>query len=331
MTATSSSCGCGLLSEALAGAVAPVRLLGVEFAGLGPDEVLERLAARPPAAPFVYVVTPNADHLNRLRPGRSSGALYDAAALRLLDSRVVARLARLFGLPAPPVVTGSDLTASLFDRMVAPEDPLAVLGGSAETAAALRARYGLTRLVHHDPPMGFDRDPAALEAAIRFLEDHPARFCLSRGRFAAAGEWSRRRWSGAARPPASACASARASSFSPAPSAARRGRPGRRAGMGVAVAPGPAAPGAAVPGGQPPDRPPALARSPGAARTPPPDGVARRPSPRLPSAGGCYVITSCPGSRPTLSRCPPAPARAWRWRRGWRRCLGGVAWAMLAL
>jgi N-acetylglucosaminyldiphosphoundecaprenol N-acetyl-beta-D-mannosaminyltransferase len=162
--------------EDLAAGPAPVRLLGVEFAGLGPEEVLARLAARPAAAPFAYVVTPNADHLNRLLSTPELRRLYDAAALRLLDSRVVARLARLFGLPAPPVVTGSDLTASLFDRTIAADDPVAVLGGTAETIAALRARYGLTRLVHHDPPMGFDRDPAALEAAIRFLEDRPARF-----------------------------------------------------------------------------------------------------------------------------------------------------------
>jgi N-acetylglucosaminyldiphosphoundecaprenol N-acetyl-beta-D-mannosaminyltransferase len=165
-----------LPSEGLTGGVAPVRLLGVEFAGLGPDEVLERLAARPPGAPFVYVVTPNADHLNRLLSRPELRALYEAAALRLLDSRVVSRLAWLFGLRAPPVVTGSDLTASLFKRIIAPGDPVTVLGGSAETAAALRARYGLTRLVHHDPPMGFDRDPAALEAALRFLEDNPSRF-----------------------------------------------------------------------------------------------------------------------------------------------------------
>jgi len=149
----------------------------VEFAGLGPEEVLARLAARPAAAPFAYVVTPNADHLIRLQARPELGALYKAAALRLLDSRVVARLARLFGLPAPPVVTGSDLTAALFNRrLVQPGEPVAVLGGSEETAAALRDRYGLTSLAHHNPPMGFDRDPAALETAVRFLEDNPARF-----------------------------------------------------------------------------------------------------------------------------------------------------------
>ena len=161
----------------LAAGPAPVRLLGVEFAGLGPDEVLDRLAARSASSPFAYVVTPNADHLSRLSSMPELRALYEAAALRLLDSRVVARLARLFGLPAPPVVTGSDLTAALFDRgVIAAEEPVAVLGGSGEVAAALRDRYGLARLAHHNPPMGFDRDPAALEAAIRFLEDNPARF-----------------------------------------------------------------------------------------------------------------------------------------------------------
>ncbi len=163
----------------LAAGPAPVRLLGVEFAGLRPGEVVERLAARPAASPFAYVVTPNADHLIRLSSKPELGPLYEAAALRLLDSRVVARLARLFGLPAPPVVTGSDLTEALFDRVLVPaEDAVAVLGGSEETAAALRARYGLARLAHHNPPMGFDRDPAALEGAIRFLEDHPARFAF---------------------------------------------------------------------------------------------------------------------------------------------------------
>lgn len=149
------------------------------FAGLGFDEVLERLARRPPDAPFAYVVTPNADHLNRLHAKPELKGLYDAAALRLLDSRVVARLARLFGLPAPPVVPGSDLTAAMFDRgLIRPFDPVAVLGGTEASAEALRARYGLARLVHHNPPMGFDRDPAALEAAIRFLEDNPARFAF---------------------------------------------------------------------------------------------------------------------------------------------------------
>ena len=113
-----------------------VRLLGVEFAGLGPEEVQARLAARPASAAFAYVVTPNADHLIRLHAKPELGALYEAAALRLLDSRVVARLARAVGLPAPPVVTGSDLTAALFDRkLVQPGEPVTILLKGRRTTA----------------------------------------------------------------------------------------------------------------------------------------------------------------------------------------------------
>lgn len=152
-------------------------LLGLDFADLDAGAALSLLAARPPGAPFGYLVTPNADHLVRLArdPGRY-GPLYRDATWRLLDSRVVARLATLLGLPAPPVVPGSDLTARLLAEVVGQGDRIAMLGGTAATASSLRARFGLRDLLHHDPPMGFDADPAALEAAIAFVEQAGARF-----------------------------------------------------------------------------------------------------------------------------------------------------------
>lgn len=152
-------------------------LLGLDFADLDADAALAGLAGRPAAAGFAYLVTPNADHLVRLaRAPARYGPLYRDATWRLLDSRVVARLAQALGLPAPPVVPGSDLTARLFAEVVAPGDRIAVLGGTPATVAALRARFGLRALLHHDPPMGFDADPAALEAAVAFVEDARARF-----------------------------------------------------------------------------------------------------------------------------------------------------------
>lgn len=154
------------------------RLLGLDFADLDLHAVLALLASRPAGAPFAYLVTPNADHLVRLaRDPARYGPLYAKAEWRLLDSRVVARLARVLGLVAPPVVPGSDLTPQLLERVAEPGEVIAVLGGSAQTVAALQARYGLT-LLHHDPPMGFDADPVAFEAALRFIEASGARFHL---------------------------------------------------------------------------------------------------------------------------------------------------------
>lgn len=154
------------------------RLLGLDFADLDLDAVLALLAARPEGARFGYLVTPNADHLVRLaRDPARYGPLYAGADWRLLDSRVVARLARLLGLPSPPVVPGSDLTAQLLARLVGPGEAVAVLGSSAQGVATLQARHGLA-LLHHDPPMGFDADPAAFEAALHFIEASGARFHL---------------------------------------------------------------------------------------------------------------------------------------------------------
>ncbi|WP_237216205.1 WecB/TagA/CpsF family glycosyltransferase, partial [Falsiroseomonas oryziterrae] len=152
-------------------------LLGLEFEDRDADAVLGMLAARGAEAPFAYLVTPNADHLVRLarEPGRY-GPLYRDAAWRLLDSRVVARLAHAMGLAAPPVVPGSDLTARLFAEVIGRDDPVALLGATPATAEGLRARFGLSRLVQHVPPMGFDTDPAAMEAALAFCEQARPRF-----------------------------------------------------------------------------------------------------------------------------------------------------------
>ncbi|MGG5822262.1 WecB/TagA/CpsF family glycosyltransferase [Falsiroseomonas sp. HW251] len=152
-------------------------LLGLDFADLDTEGALAMLAARPAAAPFGYLVTPNADHLVRLaRQPALYGPLYREAEWRLLDSRVVAHLARAVGLRPPPVVPGSDLTARLFAEVIRPGDPIALLGGTRRTAEAIGARFGLSALRHHAPPMGFDSAPAAFETALRFVEDAPARF-----------------------------------------------------------------------------------------------------------------------------------------------------------
>ncbi len=155
---------------------AGVSLLGLDFAPLDLAAVLRLLAERPAGAPFAAVVTPNADHLVRLTQQPALLPLYRDAWLRLLDSRVVARVAGGFGLPAPPVVPGSDLTAALFAQVIAADEPVTVLGGEPDVVAAVQARYGLCRLAHHNPPMGFDRDPEAIARAIGFIEANPARF-----------------------------------------------------------------------------------------------------------------------------------------------------------
>jgi N-acetylglucosaminyldiphosphoundecaprenol N-acetyl-beta-D-mannosaminyltransferase len=153
-----------------------VTLAGLRFDPLSVVDAAEWIAARGAGAPFAYVVTPNADHIVRVAADPVLRHIYDGASLCLLDSRVVAWLARLCRLPAPPVAPGSDLTEWLLRRHVRPGEPVTIIGLAPRWLPVLTARFGLEATAHFDPPMGFDRDAAALAQTIAFVRAHPARF-----------------------------------------------------------------------------------------------------------------------------------------------------------
>jgi N-acetylglucosaminyldiphosphoundecaprenol N-acetyl-beta-D-mannosaminyltransferase len=152
-----------------------ITLLDLDFDNLDLGQAAAWIASRPAGAPFGYVVTPNADHLVRLHRNTRIRGLYRDAALCLLDSRVVGGLARLLGLPAPEVVPGSDLTAALLTHHLAPGERITIVGLSPSWLPALVARCGLAPPAHYDPPMGFDRDPAAFAATVAWVRANPAR------------------------------------------------------------------------------------------------------------------------------------------------------------
>ncbi|MEG3123314.1 WecB/TagA/CpsF family glycosyltransferase [Sphingomonas sp. GB1N7] len=142
------------------------------------EEMVAWLQQRRAADGFAYVVTPNVDHMvqiaadpARLRP------IYDAATIRLCDSRILARLARMRGITLS-VVPGSDLIVALFDRVLIAGDRYCLVGGSRELAESLRLKFPTLDLVHHQPPMGLRNDAQARAAAVRAAAEAGARFTL---------------------------------------------------------------------------------------------------------------------------------------------------------
>jgi exopolysaccharide biosynthesis WecB/TagA/CpsF family protein len=128
---------------------------------------------------FGYVVTPNVDHLIRYYEDPTFRAQYRAADFILMDSRFAARLVRLLKGVRLPVCTGSDLTTNLLGGVVQPDDRIVLIGGDAQQAEQITARFGLRNVRHHNPPMGFVTDPAAVEECLRFIESaSPFRFCF---------------------------------------------------------------------------------------------------------------------------------------------------------
>jgi exopolysaccharide biosynthesis WecB/TagA/CpsF family protein len=126
-----------------------------------------------------FVVTPNVDHLLRYHDDPKFREIYQAATYILLDSRFASRLVRLTKGLSLPVCTGSDLTAALFKSVITPTDRVLLIGGSEQQAQTIAQRYGLRDIHHHNPPMGFIHDPAAVERCLTFIENvSPFRFCF---------------------------------------------------------------------------------------------------------------------------------------------------------
>jgi UDP-N-acetyl-D-mannosaminuronic acid transferase (WecB/TagA/CpsF family) len=155
-----------------------VALLGVRLADLDATAAAAVIAGRPADAPFRYVVTPNADNFVRLSRDAEMRRIYDDAWLRVLDSRVVARAGRVLGLDVPRVAPGSDLTGHLLRSHLGPGERVTIVGLRRAHLGPLVERCGIADPFHHDPPMGFDRHPAAFAEAVAFVLAHPARITL---------------------------------------------------------------------------------------------------------------------------------------------------------
>lgn len=153
------------------------RIFGVEFTPLGLEQVLALAAARDPASPFTLIVTPNAQHVVLLNREAAEWApiYHQQSWLCTCDSQTVRRLAALAGEDLP-LCTGSDLTAALFSRVLQPGDRITVIGCEDPVIEDLRRMYPGLEIAHHNPPMGYSTDPAAVQVCLDFVEAQSSRF-----------------------------------------------------------------------------------------------------------------------------------------------------------
>lgn len=153
-----------------------IRFLGLDFCAQKTRDAARHIAARAlDSSTFWYVVTPNVDHMVRLSRDETLRELYDRADLILNDSRILELLAGFEGieLPASP---GADIVQTIFERELDPDEPVVVIGCTASEITALKARFGLSDVRWHDPPMGLRNKPEAVQAAADFMARNPARF-----------------------------------------------------------------------------------------------------------------------------------------------------------
>ncbi|MBU8540741.1 WecB/TagA/CpsF family glycosyltransferase [Falsiroseomonas tokyonensis] len=152
-------------------------LESIPVAALDLKQAAALISARDPALPFATVIPINAQLLVMANaPGSAIRPPMDQAWLRLNDSRILAALQRWATGETVPLAPGSDLCVEMLNRVIRPDDAVTVIGGGPQLAPVLQARFGLRRLAQHEPPMGYMNNPAARDAAIHFIESHPARY-----------------------------------------------------------------------------------------------------------------------------------------------------------
>jgi N-acetylglucosaminyldiphosphoundecaprenol N-acetyl-beta-D-mannosaminyltransferase len=118
---------------------------------------------------FLYVVTPNADHIMRMAERPALRAIYDKAWLCLNDSRVVQLLLRAGGLELP-VVRGSDLAAELLGSQWIRGKRVVVIGGDERVSRWLNSLAGPDIAFHYNPPMGFIQSRDEIDRVVEFIE-----------------------------------------------------------------------------------------------------------------------------------------------------------------
>lgn len=124
--------------------------------------------------PYSFVVTPNVDHLTQLQHSQPLREAYARARLRICDSRVLLPMLRSLGLRIDEVIPGSDLTLDLLHWANREQLRLVLIGASVAECERLRARFPGISIAHHNPPMGFIKQPAQVRRCLDFVRAHPS-------------------------------------------------------------------------------------------------------------------------------------------------------------
>lgn len=154
---------------------ADIHFAGLRFHAVSLDEAVAAVAARPAGQPFDILITPNAEHAWLRRKDAEFNRISASAWLSTNDSRVLHKAARLGGVELG-FAPGAHIVEVLFQRIIAANEAITIIGGDDDVIAGLARQFGLTNIAHHNPPMGFIHDDAAVAVAVDFVVAHPARF-----------------------------------------------------------------------------------------------------------------------------------------------------------
>lgn len=144
-----------------------IYFMGMPFDRVPYASAVSQIAQMKGRSGFRYIVTPNVDHVVRLSHDSNLKQCYDDAWLSLCDSKPIALIARTMPLVLPRV-TGSDLTVSLFNEVIAPGDKVVLIAASDEIVRRMRDTYPQITFQAYVPPRNVGSNPVELRRCIDF-------------------------------------------------------------------------------------------------------------------------------------------------------------------
>lgn len=151
-------------------------IAGIEIDRLTQSDALVRIAAFAGTGGRHIVVTPNLDHILRLRSDAAFRKAYAAASLVLADGMPLVWLSRIGRVPLPGRVAGADLVQPVLAEAERKGCSVFFLGPMPETLALALNRCALEfprlRIAGaHAPPINFEHDVAADAVCVAAIRD----------------------------------------------------------------------------------------------------------------------------------------------------------------
>jgi exopolysaccharide biosynthesis WecB/TagA/CpsF family protein len=127
------------------------------------------------------VVTPNVDHLMKLKDDQEFLAIYSSADYKICDSKVLFYASKFLGTPIKETIPGSDFFPEFCDHHKNNHDIKVFLLGGEEQALATKAQLNINEKVGrmivvsaYSPPFGFERDEAESLKIIQMVNQSGA-------------------------------------------------------------------------------------------------------------------------------------------------------------
>jgi len=125
---------------------------------------------------FSYVVTPNADHFQRLNSDPNSIFIkaYLHAKFVFCDSRIIQKIGLLKGFTISNVIPGSDLTHALLSDVNVKQKKILMVGPTHEEILKIADMFQLANVHSCNPPFGFINDASILSDVVDIVANSSA-------------------------------------------------------------------------------------------------------------------------------------------------------------